>query len=273
MIAANLPDIDVLVFATDTPSVSFRRGWTHGVLAQALLPVALTAMMVLIERLRTPRKQAAQPQIDLLWTLALAYIGLYSHVALDYLNNYGVRLLSPLDWRWFYGDAVFIVDPWLWASLGIGVWLARRRLRPAPARVALVIAASYIAMMVASAQAARHFVIDSWRQIHGTAPAALMVGPLPVVPFAREVIVDAGDHYVTGRFSWPPAALQLGATIPKHHDEPEVARAREAVNVHGFLVWSRFPYWQVQPVPSGTRVTVHDMRFGDRFAASTVVAK
>ena len=34
MIAANLPDLDVLVLATDMPSVAFRRGWTHGVLAQ-----------------------------------------------------------------------------------------------------------------------------------------------------------------------------------------------------------------------------------------------
>ena len=38
MIASNLPDLDVLVFATGTPSVAFRRGWTHGILADALLP-------------------------------------------------------------------------------------------------------------------------------------------------------------------------------------------------------------------------------------------
>ena len=52
MIAANLPDLDVLVFATDTPSIAFRRGWTHGVLAQLVLPLALTAIMVLIGRRR-----------------------------------------------------------------------------------------------------------------------------------------------------------------------------------------------------------------------------
>ena len=34
VIANNLPDIDVAVFATDTLAMSFRRGWTHGVLAQ-----------------------------------------------------------------------------------------------------------------------------------------------------------------------------------------------------------------------------------------------
>ena len=35
MIAANIPDVDVLVFATDTPAIEFRRGWTHGVAGQA----------------------------------------------------------------------------------------------------------------------------------------------------------------------------------------------------------------------------------------------
>ena len=34
VIANNLPDIDVGVFATNTLAMSFRRGWTHGVLAQ-----------------------------------------------------------------------------------------------------------------------------------------------------------------------------------------------------------------------------------------------
>ena len=42
MIASNLPDVDVLVFATATPSVAFRRGWTHGILADALLPQVAT---------------------------------------------------------------------------------------------------------------------------------------------------------------------------------------------------------------------------------------
>ena len=37
---------------------------------------------------------------------------------LDWLNTYGVRLLMPFDGRWFYGDALFIVDPWVWLLLG-----------------------------------------------------------------------------------------------------------------------------------------------------------
>src|SRR5204863_1442164 len=68
MISANIPDIDVFVFATRTPSVAFRRGWTHGVLAQALLPIALTGVMWLIARRWRP---LAGPPVRIGWLLAL----------------------------------------------------------------------------------------------------------------------------------------------------------------------------------------------------------
>src|SRR5687768_14622499 len=150
MIAANVPDVDVLVFATSTPAVAFRRGWTHGIAAQILLPIALTAVMLLIARMRPADDDG--PPASARWLLLLAYVGMISHVLLDLLNTYGVRLLTPFDWRWLYGDAVFIIDPWLWVTLGLGIWLSARRARltpahppGAPARVALVVAALYIA--------------------------------------------------------------------------------------------------------------------------------
>src|SRR5688500_7788088 len=85
MVAANLPDLDVLVFATDLPSVAFRRGWTHGTLAQALLPVALTAVMLGVSRMFPTRGD--EPPARARGLLLLAYIGVLSHVALDLLNN------------------------------------------------------------------------------------------------------------------------------------------------------------------------------------------
>ena len=53
VIANNLPDIDVGVFATNTLAMSFRRGWTHGVLAQLTLPIVLTGAMLVYDRYRT----------------------------------------------------------------------------------------------------------------------------------------------------------------------------------------------------------------------------
>jgi inner membrane protein len=179
--------------------------------------------------------------------LALAYLGVYSHVLLDLLNNYGVRLLAPVNWRWFYGDAVFIVDPWLWLALGTGIWLARRRASAAPARRALVVALLYIGAMVVTGRLARQIVLDAWRAEHDQPVARLMVGPQAVTPFTRAIIVDAGDHYDAGTLTWLPTRVTFDPTpVPKNDERPEVSAARQALNVQAFLVWSRFSVLDVR---------------------------
>lgn len=273
MIAANLPDLDVLVFTTDVPPVAFRRGWTHGILAQAVLPLLLTGAIVLVSRLR--RESPDRRPLRAGWILALACIGTASHVLLDLLNNYGVRLLTPFSWHWFYGDSVFIIDPWLWLVLGIGITIARKRVAVRPARVALLVAAVYIAAMVVSARVARGIVLDTWRTAHGGDPVNVMVGPQPITPLQRDVIIDAGDHYESGIFTWLPLRVDFDERlVPKNASRPEIAEASEAPNVRAFLAWSRFPYWTIQPTSGGTFVTVADMRFmalGRQFSASTMI--
>lgn len=262
LVSANLPDLDVLVFATGIPSVAFRRGWTHGVLAQVLLPIACAAAMYGIAKARS----AEARQADFRALLLLSYVGVLSHVALDLLNNYGVRLLMPFSGRWFYGDSVFIVDVWLWLTLGAGVWLARRRGRAQPARRALAVATAYVAALVVSAGLAREFVAERWRAERGAEPRALMVGPVPITPFRRTVIVDAGDHYRTGTFRWFPRRVTLDpAAVPKGDGHPAVRAARAADGrIRAVLVWARFPYYQVDSGEEEAVVTLRDLRFGDR---------
>jgi inner membrane protein len=275
MVANNLPDLDVLVFATGASAVAFRRGWTHGILAQALLPLLLTAAIVIVDRVRTrPHAGEGRQPLSIRWLLGLSYLGVLAHVFLDYLNTYGVRLLAPFDWRWFYGDAVFIIDLALWVSLGLGVWASRRLSVERPARAALAFAVCYIAVMLVASRASRELVSDGWQAVWRERPHAVMVGPLPITPLEREVIVDAGDKYMAGTFSWMSSSVSFRLeTVPKNDHGPEVAHARDAPEVRGFLVWARFPYWSVEPHPEGALVTVRDMRFGDRFSASTVVPR
>src|SRR4026209_268033 len=139
-IASTLPDIDVLVFATGTPSVAFRRGWTHGILADALLPPLLTAVMLLVASRRTTT--STQPSVKPMQLLLLSYVGVILHVVMDLLNTYGVRLLMPFSQQWFYGDVLFIIGPWLWLALATGVSLSIRRRAPNWSRVSLAIAAT-----------------------------------------------------------------------------------------------------------------------------------
>jgi inner membrane protein len=270
-IAANIPDIDVLVFASDVPSVAIRRGITHGVPAQILLPIACAAVAWWFGR-RRPAESGVARFTPL---LVLSYIGVLTHVFLDYLNNYGIRLLSPISQRWFYGDALFIVDVWLWVILGLGALLAGRS-RPRYAATALGVAAVYAGAMLISARVARGIVRDAWIARTGEAPHALMVGPVPFNPFHRAIIVDTGDRYFEGSFRWMPARATFGETATLKNDWlPEVARARGDRRVGGILVWARFPVWETRDVPAGVEVRLRDMRFRGigrgGFTATTVV--
>jgi inner membrane protein len=274
MIAANLPDIDVLAFVTDTPSVALRRGWTHGVLAQALLPIVLTGTFVLFDRWRPPRSPGAR-WISPSAILVLSYVGVLSHVGMDWLNTYGVRLLMPFSGKWFYGDAVFIVDPLLWITLAAGIFFARRVGRIAPAAAALIVAGAYSAAMTGSAMSARQRVADAWIAANGRAPAALMVGPVPINPFRKNVIVDVGEYYERGRFDWLSVQLHRDPErVPKNDRHPAAILAvAQDPDFRALLVWSRFPRYEIVPLAEGTRVTLSDMRFGPGlFNVTTIVA-
>lgn len=120
LIGANVPDVDVLAgFLGDYRSLELRRGWTHGLLALAIWPLVVTGLLLLWERWR----RAQGPPSDPRRLLAVSALAVLTHPTLDWLNNYGLRWLMPFDDRWFYGDALFIIDPWVWLVLGGAVCL------------------------------------------------------------------------------------------------------------------------------------------------------
>jgi len=124
MVAANAPDIDVLAFAWGPyHALAFRRGITHGVPGLIALSLVVSGGVIAwdrtVRRKRNPDAIPVRPRSVLL----LAVLGLLSHPALDWLNSYGIRWWLPFDGGWSYGDALFIVDPWLWLLLGGALFL------------------------------------------------------------------------------------------------------------------------------------------------------
>jgi inner membrane protein len=142
---ANAPDIDVFsgLFGEFAP-IAFRRGWTHGVLALALWPFVLTGLLLIWDRRVRRRRDPTAMPARAGPLLAVSAIGVVTHPALDWLNNYGLRWLMPFDGRWFYGDAVFIIDPWLWLLLGGGALLTYSQSRSAQIRWAVFFAAASV---------------------------------------------------------------------------------------------------------------------------------
>jgi inner membrane protein len=125
ILAANAPDIDILTgFGGDYATVAHRRGWTHGPLALVLLPFVVMGVMLAYDRWVRRRRNPDAPPANAAALFLLALLGTATHPLLDWMNTYGIRLMMPFRQEWYYGDALFIVDPWVWLILGGGVYLA-----------------------------------------------------------------------------------------------------------------------------------------------------
>ena len=162
----------------------------------------------------------------------------------------------PFSGRWFYGDTLFIADIWMWLLLGLGVYLAAGAARPGPPGARSAAVSVYVLVMVVSASVcAGKSSATSGPGRDGSEPTALMVGPLPVTPLSKAVIVDAGDHFETGTFSWlgADASSPMSAPLPNRMDDPAVVRARQSQRIEALLGWSRFPYFDSDAGSGGHR--------------------
>lgn len=268
MLAANAPDIDVLAYAAGPVfALGARRGWTHGILAIIVLPIVLAGLLWLVDRVR--KRPDTQPA-RFLPLLFLSALGVVTHPLLDFLNVYGIRWLMPFSDRWFYGDTLFIVDPWMWAMLSTGVvasvrWRRSGRTHPErAAQVAIGVAMVYVVAMGTGGWVARALVTDTLR---GARDARLMVGPIPLNPIRRSLVLDDGAAYRIGDVSLiPPRVTVYDRSIPKRLDAAKAAAGTDEGGT--FLYWARFPFVEVDRRPDSTVVYIIDARYAlDRDAS------
>ncbi|MBI4851890.1 MAG: metal-dependent hydrolase [Acidobacteria bacterium] len=136
IIGANLPDIDIIAqLFGKTAYLDHHRGFTHSVLGIIILSLVLsTFYFFFLQRRYSRNKLKAPPEKNgkssppiwlRLFLASLLAVG--THPLLDALNNYGIRPFQPLNQNWFYGDLVFIVDPWIWLILGGTIFLSSNR--------------------------------------------------------------------------------------------------------------------------------------------------
>jgi inner membrane protein len=258
VVGANLPDLDGLAYlvGSNQTALAFRRGWTHGILAMAVLPPLLALLMGALGR--RFRDDPARPGIDLRGLLVLAAIGIWSHPLLDLLNVYGVRLLMPFSEHWFTADALFILDPWMWVVLLGGIGASRIRGSVGPARVAVAGFAGYGLLMAVAGYASRRIVA---RQTG--VEVRTMAAPVFGTPLRREVLRDLGSDYEVGELALGlrPHYRATGR-VPVGRDAPGVGAASHTPEGERFLRWARFPVFEAAPDARGVRVTIRDLRFG-----------
>src|SRR5436190_2401777 len=119
LISANIADADFvsLFFGDRWTLVQDHRGLTHSIIGTVVIGLSVPLLVFVIERLAR-RGRAQRPRIRLPGLVTASLIAAATHPLMDWTNNYGVRPLLPWSGRWFYGDLVFIADPYIWLVLG-----------------------------------------------------------------------------------------------------------------------------------------------------------
>lgn len=125
VVAANAPDVDLLYTGiTESPLgyLLHHRGHSH------TLPGLMALSAVIWFGLRLfPRVKSEVGGKEWRWVLLIA-AALLGHVLMDAGNGYGTHLFYPFSAKWVYGDAVFVLEPWLWAILGAGLAMHATRM-------------------------------------------------------------------------------------------------------------------------------------------------
>ena len=116
-VGSNLPDIDVAWTwrGFSGSSLSYlleHRGHTH-----TLVGCAVLALLLYVAGMGWARWRGyTTTRADQLTLCGLCAFGVFGHLGMDALNSYGVHPFWPWNNRWYYGDALFIVEPLYWLA-------------------------------------------------------------------------------------------------------------------------------------------------------------
>jgi inner membrane protein len=271
LLAANAPDVDVVTaFGGPLEYLNYHRHLTHSLLAapvMALLPVLLVRYL-------------GRRPVRWLPAFFISLLGVASHLALDYTNKYGIRLLLPFSAEWLRADWTCVIDPWIWAALALALVAplisrlvnleigsaARRNASPGRgfAIFALLFLAGYNgARAVLHARAVA--VLES-RLYEGRVPARVAALPTPLNPLVWDGVVETPEfysvHVVNLATEFDPTRGRVFYRAPA---TPEQQAAARTTTFRDFSRFVQYPMWRT--VPGGTasheiRVEAFDMRFG-----------
>jgi inner membrane protein len=282
LVAAMLPDLDILFLHSQLDYLRFHRGWTH-----SFLVLPLFALVVALPARLAFRKAS-------LWTLWLfAAIGITSHILFDWITSFGTMFFFPLSHTRYSLDWVFILDP-VFTAIVATTLLATALLRVQGRRIAAagaVILLAYIGLC--GAMHAR--ALAEWRR-RDRPPEGVRVAVLPqfLSPFRWLGLAEHPDSVHVGFFDigpfahgaadprppmrlsevlrslsdfYPPPQRMTIRRFPQPPPSAALEVARALPDVEAYLQFARFPRATIQPEPDGGTVVVwEDLRFLPWFA-------
>jgi inner membrane protein len=286
-LAAEAPDIDMLwYFRGSAAGFVHHRGWTHTVFG---IPFVAALVLVLVFILhyfyRRFRPMKTRPDSSPPWALprwgllyGLACFAGYSHLLLDFTNNYGIRPLWPLWNHWIAWDTVFIIDPIILAFLFLGLLLPAlfglvnqeigARSRGPHGRGGAITALILVALFwgFRDYQHRRAVAAIDAMLYHDRPPSRIAAFPYQLSPFQWHGVAETELTYesVTVSSSTPEVDPQGTEQTFFRPADTEVIRAAKASFLGGaFMDWARFPTIEVEKRVNPTLyvVSFRDVRF------------
>jgi inner membrane protein len=279
-LAAEFPDVDVL-WSIRGPIEGFahHRGFTHSFIGAPFDSLIVLAVVYVFHRWRVSRGKS--PPLPPRWGLLFLFgiLAVFSHILLDFTNNYGVRPFLPFSWRWYSWDIVLIVEPLMLLFLVLGLLLpaifalvgseigARKetfRGRWSAITALLMVCAMWWVRDYQHRKAATLLSSTDYRGEVLTKAAAM---PYAITPFAWAGIVETSSLYAESPIDSRLTnvdALDGAQILYKPAETPISLAAKRSPLGRVYLDWSRFPYVETESLEPGQGYVVHfrDLRFG-----------
>ena len=279
VVAAEFPDIDTL-WSLGGPLTGFEhhRGITHTFVALPVEAALIAACLVVLSRLR---KQLARKKVPLHWGWLFAgtLAALFSHLLLDWTNNYGLRPFFPFNPRWYAGSFVFIFEPVLFAILVLAlvlpplfglinseVGVRRQAFRGRPAAIAALVAVA----MLYGFRFFEHARALQLAAVNAPPDATrFFANPHPGDPFSWSLVTDTPAALMLSDVNTRSGLFETTSpadTLRKPAPSLAILAAKRSQLGRVYLDWSMFPVLTETPDTSDpnhplTLVTFADARF------------
>ena len=279
-LAAEAPDLDVLgrlrgpVFA-----FAHHRGFTHSFLGTPLMAAVVVGFVYLVWRLRG--RKTKDPNLPPRWGLLFFYACLagFSHILLDFTNNYGVRPYWPFSEKWYSWDIVFIFEPVMFVLLLLGLIVPGffslidkeigARSRGPRGRLAAILALCGVVLLwgVRDFEHRRATVALTARSYEGVDPLRASAYPTVVDPFHWYGVVETPAFFVLAPVDASQSDVDPEGRLEiryKPEETPITLAAKKSYLGRVYLDWARYPITETEVLPppqEGYLVHFQDLRF------------
>lgn len=237
----------------------YHRGITHGILLLFLVPLIIGFIFGL-------RK-------GFIYYYFIAFLGYAAHLLMDLTNQYGTRILSPLDWEQYSLDLTFIIDPYITIGLLLSVILCRfnKKRTVAMALITVFLLITYIGGRYYLQGKTRDFLKE---RIEAN---TYKMYPLPNDFLRWWFVVRSDDEIKVGFADLFTQRVCIQETYRKIDKDPFIERSKETRIVKNFLYFAKYPYAQARSEKDKTIVIWRELAYsfmaGEHFVAKVVFDK